>query len=49
MKLKNMKAHKVSVTEYWNQFRHGASQAEFDDPTGGELLIRGMNPELKNL
>jgi len=33
IKLKNMKQGKRSVTEYWNEFRLGASEAELDDST----------------
>jgi len=46
--LKNMKQGKRSVTEYWNEFRLVASQAELDDSTGGELLLGGMIAELQN-
>ena len=42
MRLKNMKQGKQSVTEYWNEFRQVASEAELDDSTGGELLLGGM-------
>jgi len=43
-----MKQGKRSVTEYWNEFRLVASEAELDDPTGGELLRGGMIAELQN-
>jgi len=46
IRLKNMKQGKRSVTEYWNEFRLVASEAELDDSTGGELLLRGMIVEL---
>ena len=36
IRLKNMKQGKQSVTEYWNEFRLVASEAELDDSTGGE-------------
>jgi len=48
IRLKNMKQGKRSVTEYWNEFRLVASQAELDDSTGGELLLGGMITELQN-
>jgi len=48
IKVKNMKQGKRSVTEYWNEFRLGASGAEQDDSTGGELLLGGMNTGLQN-
>jgi len=48
IRLKNMKEGKRSVTEYWNQFRLVASEAELDNSTGGELLPEGMIPELQN-
>jgi len=48
IKLKNMKQGKRSVTEYWNEFRLVASEAELDDSTGGELLLGGMITELQN-
>jgi len=43
-----MKKGKRSVTEYWNEFRLVASEAELDDATGGELLLWGMIAELQN-
>jgi len=43
-----MKQGKQSVTECWNEFRLVASEAELDDSTGGELLLRGMITELQN-
>jgi len=43
-----MKQGKRSITEYLNEFRLVASQAELDDSTGGELLIEGINTELRN-
>jgi len=43
-----MKQGKRSVTEYWNEFRLVASEAELDDSTGGELLLGGMIAELQN-
>jgi len=43
-----MKQGKRSVTEYWNEFRLMASEAELDDSTGGELLLGGMIAELQN-
>jgi len=48
IKLKNMKQGKLSVTEYWNEFRLVASEAELDDSTGGEILLGGMNTDLQN-
>jgi len=48
IRLKNMKQGKRSVTEYWNEFRLVASEAELDDSTGGELLLGEMVPELQN-
>jgi len=48
IKLKNMKQGKRSVTEYWNEFRLVAREAELDDSTGGELLLGGMVTELQN-
>jgi len=48
IKLKKMKQGKRSVTEYWNEFRLVASEAELDDSTGGELLLGGMTVELQN-
>jgi len=42
MREKKMKQGKRSVTEYWNEFRLVASEAELDDSTGGELLLGGM-------
>ena len=48
IKLKNMKQGKRSVTEYWNEFRLVASEAELDDSTGGELLLEVMIAELQN-
>jgi len=48
IRLKNMKQGKRSVTEYWNEFRLVASEAELDDSTGGELLLGGMIAELRN-
>ena len=43
-----MKRGKRSVTEYWNEFRLVASEAELDDSTWGELLPVGMITELQN-
>ena len=43
-----MKQGKGSVTEYWNEFRLVASEAELDDSSGGELLLSGMITELRN-
>jgi len=43
-----MKQGKRSVTEYWNEFRLVASEAELGDSTGGELLLGGMIAELQN-
>ena len=43
-----MKQGKRTVTEYWNEFRLVASEAELDDSTGGELLLRGMITQLQN-
>jgi len=43
-----MKQGKRSVTEYWNEFRLVASEAELDNSTAGELLLGGMITELKN-
>jgi len=48
IKLKNMKQGKRSVTEYWNEYRLVASEAELDNSTGGELLGGGMNTDLQN-
>jgi len=48
IRLKNMKQGKRSVTEYWNEFRLVASEAELDDSTGGELLLGRMITELQN-
>jgi len=43
-----MKQGKRSVTEYWNEFRLVASEAELDNSTGEELLLGGMITELQN-
>jgi len=43
-----MKQGKRSVTEYWNELRLVASEAELDETSGGELLLGGMNTELQN-
>jgi len=43
-----MKQGKRSATEYWNEFRLVASEAELDDSTGGELFLGGLIPELQN-
>jgi len=48
IRLKNMKQGKPSFTEYWDQFRLVASEAELDDSTGGQLLLGGMVTELHN-
>jgi len=48
IRLRNMRQGKRSVTEYWNEFRLVASEAELDDSTGGEVLLRGMIAELQN-
>jgi len=48
IRLTNMKQGKRSVTEYWNEFRLMASEAELDDSTGGELLLGGIIAELPN-
>jgi len=48
IRLKNMRQGKRSVTEYCNEFRPVASEAELDDSTGGELLLGGMIAELQN-
>ena len=48
IKLKSMKQGKRSVTEYWNELRLVASEAELDETSGGELLLGGMNTELQN-
>jgi len=48
IRVKNMKQGKRSVTEYWNEFRLVASDAELDGSTGGELLLGGMIEELQN-
>jgi len=45
IRLKNMKQGKQSVTEYWNEFRLVASEAELDDSTRGELLLGWMITE----
>jgi len=36
------------VTEYWDEYRLVAGQAELDDLIGGELHLGGMNMELQN-
>jgi len=43
-----MKQGKRPVTEYGNEFRLVASEAELDDSTGGELILGGMITELQN-
>jgi len=43
-----MKQGKRSVSEYWNEVRLVASEAELDDSTGGELPLAGMIAELPN-
>jgi len=43
-----MRQGKRTVTEYWNDFRLMASEAESEDSTGGELLLGGMVAELQN-
>jgi len=48
IKLENMKQGKRLITEYWNEFRLVASEAELDYSTGGELLLGGMHTELQN-
>jgi len=48
IRVKNMKQGKRSVTEYWNEFRLVASEAELDDSMGGELLLGGMIREIQN-
>jgi len=48
IRLKKMKQGKRSVTEFWNEFRLVASEAELDDSTGGERLLGGMIAELQN-
>jgi len=48
IRLKKMKQGKGSVTEYGNEFRLVASEAELDDSTGGELLLGGMITKLQN-
>jgi len=48
IRLKNMRQGKRSVTEYWNEFRLVASEAELDESTGGELLLGGMIGELQH-
>jgi len=48
IRLKNMKQGKRSLTEYWNEFRLVASEAELDDLPGRELLLGGMIAELQN-
>jgi len=48
IRLKNMKQGKRSVTEYGNEFRLVASEAELDDSTRGELLLGGMIAQLQN-
>ena len=47
IRLRNMKQGKQSVVEYWKEFRLVASEAELDYSTGGELLLGGMNRELR--
>jgi len=48
IRLKNIKQAKQSATEYWNEFRLVASEAQWDDSTGGEPLLVGMITELRN-
>jgi len=48
IKLKNMKQGKPLVTEYWNDVRFVASEAELDDSTGGKLLLGRMHREVQN-
>lgn len=48
IRLKNMKQGSRSMTEYWNEYRLVASEAELDDATGGEWLLTGMNTELQD-
>ena len=36
------------MTEYWNEFRLAASEADLDDSTKGEWLLMGMSPTLQN-
>jgi len=48
MRVKNMKQGKRSVSEYWNEFRLVASEAELDDSTEGELLLGEIIAELQN-
>jgi len=43
-----MKQGKRSVTEYWNEWRLVASEAELDNSTGGELLLGGIIAQLQN-
>jgi len=48
IRVNNMKQGKRLVTEYWNEFRLVASEAELDYSTRGELLLGGMIAELQN-
>jgi len=48
IRLRNMRQGKRLVTEYWNEFRLVAREAELEDSTGGELLLGGMMAELEN-
>ena len=36
------------MTEYWNELRLAASEAELDDAIEGEWLLMGMSPTLQN-
>ena len=46
--LKNIKQGKLTMTEYWNEFRLVSSEAELDDATEGEWLLAGITTTLQN-
>lgn len=48
MKLKKMKEGRRSMTEYCNEFRLTAREAELDNSTAGEWLLSGRNTELQD-
>src|SRR6267154_5528534 len=43
-----MKQGSRSMTEYWNEYRLVAREADLDDATGGEWLLTGMQTELQD-
>ena len=45
--LEKMKQRGQSMTDYWNNFRLVATDAEFDDATLGRLLLKGINRDLQ--